>query len=247
MAPGEDWRTEGSVLMGLDLLRNVIGGGAEDAAAEENETAKTQTEAKESTGEAQTEARDDDGESTAAEAQTQARATVVGWLPKEESDFLDDRGRPAALYRIRYVDGNLAGDVEDLEEHEVRASVPYDDRIRLMEREQILFEEAEERGLDVAAVTPAHHVTPRSPLRVMLPLVLDDEEDSDNGPAPATCEDAAPPPKRRRTAAVGDRVVLTLDALKGVVTKENKRTGWFTVKFEDGDMDSFRAAELRVI
>ena len=58
---------------------------------------------------------------------------------------------------------------------------------------------------------------------------------------------AAPPPKRRRTAAVGDRVVLTLDALKGVVTKENKRTGWFTVKFEDGDMDSFRAAELRVI
>ena len=99
---------------------------------------------------------------------TQARAKVIGWLPKEESDFLDDEGKPAALYRIRYVSGDLAGDIEDLEEHEVRASVPYDDRIRLAEKEQIIFEEAEARGLDAKAVTPPHYVPPRSPPRVML-------------------------------------------------------------------------------
>jgi len=95
VAPGEDWRTEGTVLMGLDLLRNVIGGGAEDAAAVEGETAKPQTEAKESTGEAQTEARDDDGERTAAEAQTQCpvpltvRGTqaLVGFAPLAPSVF----------------------------------------------------------------------------------------------------------------------------------------------------------------
>jgi hypothetical protein len=46
-------------------------------------------------------------------------ATVVSWLPADESDFFDDAGEPAALYKIRYLDGALAGDHEDLEAHEV--------------------------------------------------------------------------------------------------------------------------------
>ena len=49
-----------------------------------------------------------------------ADATVVGWMPPEVADFLDDRGRPAALWRVRYLAGSaLAGDNEDLELHEV--------------------------------------------------------------------------------------------------------------------------------
>ena len=212
-------------------------------------------------------------EAPAAEDPTQAKAVVIGWLPKEESDFLDDEGRPAALYRIRYVSGDLAGDIEDLEEHEVRASVPYEDRVRLAEKEQIIFEEAEARGLDAKAVTPPHYVAPRSPPRVMLPLVPDsdsddseDSEDSDVDWAPPTPvpmrevdlraatfagsyqdaddDDVAPLPKRRKIA-VGDRVTLTLDPLEGVVTKTG--SGWYTVKFEFGGVDNFRADELRVL
>ena len=80
--------------------------------------------------------------------------------------------------RIRYVSGDLAGDIEDLEEHEVRASVPYEDRVKLAEKEQIIFEEAEARGLDAKAVTPPHYVAPRSPPRVMLPLVPNSDSDS---------------------------------------------------------------------
>ena len=98
---GEEWRTEGSVLLGLDLLRSV-GEGA---------------------------------------AQTQVRAKVIGWLPKEESDYLDNGGKPAALYRIRYVEGELRGDEEDLEEDDIRGSVPTAGKVALAEREQILFEE----------------------------------------------------------------------------------------------------------
>ena len=211
----------------------------------------------------------------APEDPTQARAKVIGWLPKEESDFLDGEGRPAALYRIRYVSGDLAGDIEDLEEHEVRASIPYDDRVRLAEKEQIIFEEAEARGLDAKAMTPPHYVAPRSPPRVMLPIVdsedSDDSEDDDDvegdrdwappTPVPmrevdlraatfagsyqdADDADVAPLPKRRKIA-VGDRVTLTLDPLEGVVTKTG--SGWYTVKFEFGGVDNFRADELRVL
>ena len=50
-------------------------------------------------------------------------ATVISWLPASESDFLDDDGKPAALYKIRYLDGALAGDHEDLEAHEVEESI----------------------------------------------------------------------------------------------------------------------------
>ena len=50
-------------------------------------------------------------------------AIVVSWLPASESDFVDDDGKPAALYKIRYLDGELAGDHEDLEAHEVEESI----------------------------------------------------------------------------------------------------------------------------
>ncbi len=191
---------------------------------------------------------------------------------------LDGEGKPAALFRIRYVSGDLAGDIEDLEEHEVRASVPYEDRVKLAEKEQIIFEEAEARGLDAKAVTPPHYVAPRSPPRVMLPIVdsedsddseEDDDEEEDRDWAPPTPvpmrevdlraatfagsyqdaddADVAPLPKRQKIAAprVGDRVTLTLDPLEGVVTKTG--SGWYTVKFEFGGVDNFRADELRVL
>ena len=59
--------------------------------------------------------------------------------------------------------------------------------------------------------------------------------------------DVAPLPKRQKIAAprVGDRVTLTLDPLEGVVTKTG--SGWYTVKFEFGGVDNFRADELRVL
>ena len=57
-------------------------------------------------------------------------------------------------------------------------------------------------------------------------------------------DDVAPLPKRRKIS-VGDRVSLTLDPLEGVVTKTG--SGWYTVKFEFGGVDNFRADELRVL
>ncbi|KAH8073665.1 hypothetical protein JL721_2974 [Aureococcus anophagefferens] len=53
-----------------------------------------------------------------------SNATVVGWLDASESEFFNDRDEPAALFRIRYLDGELAGDEEDLEEHERAARKP---------------------------------------------------------------------------------------------------------------------------
>jgi len=41
-----------------------------------------------------------------------------------ESNFFDDCGRPAALYKIRYTGGELMGDHEDLEAHEIEQSKP---------------------------------------------------------------------------------------------------------------------------
>ena len=81
MASDAPWRTEGSVLIGLDLVRSVMGveGGIKE----------------------------------------QAHAKVVGWLSASESDFEDTRGNPAPLYRIKYLDGALAGDEEDLEEYDL--------------------------------------------------------------------------------------------------------------------------------
>ena len=54
---------------------------------------------------------------------TSVDGTVVGWLDKDESDFIDDQGYPGALYRVKYDPGSvLAGDFEDLELHELLAS-----------------------------------------------------------------------------------------------------------------------------
>ena len=49
----------------------------------------------------------------------QCACFVVGWLPPDISEFRDAHGRPAALYRVRYEDGDLAGDEEDFELHEL--------------------------------------------------------------------------------------------------------------------------------
>ena len=49
---------------------------------------------------------------------------VVGYLAASESDFFDASGAAAPLWRVRFVDGELAGDAEDLEEAEVLASAP---------------------------------------------------------------------------------------------------------------------------
>ena len=40
-------------------------------------------------------------------------------MPASTSDFYDDDGKPAALWRIRYTTGPIKGDSEDLELHEV--------------------------------------------------------------------------------------------------------------------------------
>ena len=44
---------------------------------------------------------------------------MTGWLDAHESEFLDSKGQPAALWRVKYLTGVLAGDEEDLEEAEV--------------------------------------------------------------------------------------------------------------------------------
>jgi len=50
-----------------------------------------------------------------------ADARIVGWLPKEESDFVDEQGRAAALWHIVYDDHKIGE--EDLEEYEVVESL----------------------------------------------------------------------------------------------------------------------------
>ena len=52
-----------------------------------------------------------------------ADAVVVGWLPADKADFVNDAGTPAALWRVRYTAGDLAGDEEDLEECEVKEAI----------------------------------------------------------------------------------------------------------------------------
>ena len=52
---------------------------------------------------------------------------VVSWLSAAESDFLDDNNQPAALFHVEYTTGALEGDEEDLELHEVEASLCVDD------------------------------------------------------------------------------------------------------------------------
>ena len=56
-----------------------------------------------------------------------AEGKVTGWLSAAESDFLDDNNQPAALFHVEYTTGTLEGDEEDLELHEVEASLCVDD------------------------------------------------------------------------------------------------------------------------
>lgn len=52
-----------------------------------------------------------------------ADGTVVAWLDASESDFVDDSGSPASLWRVKYdASGPLGDEEEDLELHEVLAS-----------------------------------------------------------------------------------------------------------------------------
>ena len=53
--------------------------------------------------------------------------------------------------------------------------------------------------------------------------------------------------RRRATPAVGDRVTLTLDDAEGSVVKIGGGRLPFHVEFDDGDVDVFRASELRVL
>ena len=48
---------------------------------------------------------------------------VEAYLPASTSDFYDDDGKPAALWRIRYTTGPIKGDSEDLELHEVEEAL----------------------------------------------------------------------------------------------------------------------------
>jgi len=55
------------------------------------------------------------------------RGVVEAWLPAADSGFLDDKGLPAPLWRLRYTSsGPLEGQLEDLEEGELKLSVPPD-------------------------------------------------------------------------------------------------------------------------
>ena len=49
---------------------------------------------------------------------------VVGYLSAAESDYTTEAGVDAALWRVDYVSGELAGDGEDLEEYEILESAP---------------------------------------------------------------------------------------------------------------------------
>ncbi|KAH8046536.1 potassium:proton antiporter [Aureococcus anophagefferens] len=67
---------------------------------------------------------DDDAAAPNGKQTSSSVGLVEGYLPPEEADFLDDAGAPAALWSVRYVSGELAGDREDLEAAEVEESGP---------------------------------------------------------------------------------------------------------------------------
>lgn len=64
----------------------------------------------------------DDGE-------TQSRGTIEAWLPPVVDDpFVDGKtGKPAPLFKVLFDDGELAGELEDLEEREVEESLIVDE------------------------------------------------------------------------------------------------------------------------
>lgn len=46
---------------------------------------------------------------------------VTGWLPANESDFMDEHGCPAALWLVDFEDDDLGS--EELEEHEIKEAL----------------------------------------------------------------------------------------------------------------------------
>ena len=52
-----------------------------------------------------------------------AEVVVEWWMPTETSEFKDAAGAQAPLWRVRYLTGELKGDVEDLEEFELHQSL----------------------------------------------------------------------------------------------------------------------------
>jgi hypothetical protein len=86
---------------------------------------------------------EDDESGAGGEMTCIVQAVVVGYLGAHESDFQDATGRDVALWRVVYdnedqqlssalsaslpssgFDSSLAGDVEDLEEEDIKASIP---------------------------------------------------------------------------------------------------------------------------
>lgn len=60
----------------------------------------------------------------AAKVKKKCVGRVEGYLPPEEADFLDKDDKPCALWRIRYVTGELEDELEDVEWHELLESTP---------------------------------------------------------------------------------------------------------------------------
>ena len=53
-------------------------------------------------------------------AEAVSEGVVVAWLPGTAADpFVDEDGAPAPLFKVQFTFGGLAGEEEDLEEHEV--------------------------------------------------------------------------------------------------------------------------------
>uniref|UniRef100_A0A7S2WSB3 Uncharacterized protein n=1 Tax=Rhizochromulina marina TaxID=1034831 RepID=A0A7S2WSB3_9STRA len=48
---------------------------------------------------------------------------VICWLSAENSNYDDKDGKPAALWRVKYTTGVIAGELEDFEEHDILASL----------------------------------------------------------------------------------------------------------------------------
>ena len=93
---------------------------------------------------------------------------IRGWLDASRSDYVDDNGKPAALWHVYLATGELAGDEIDLELHEVIESlVPdADGRAAAARRRQEESDAALARALaeaDADAPAPAPKPAPRKP------------------------------------------------------------------------------------
>ena len=92
---------------------------------------------------------------------------IRGWLDASRSDYVDDDGKPAALWHVYLATGELAGDEIDLELHEVQDSlVPEKVDASAARRRQEEADAALARALaeaDADAPAPAPKPAPRKP------------------------------------------------------------------------------------